>query len=71
MSAAVGLEKGSLYTHFSSNKEDLARETFDFACAQSFAESIEKIDTTVSPVKKIRMHIRNLTAKPHFPAAVR
>jgi TetR/AcrR family transcriptional repressor of nem operon len=66
VSAAVGLEKGSLYTHFNS-KEDLAREAFDFACEQSFAESIENIDKTASPVEKIKVHIRNLTSKPHFP----
>ncbi len=66
VSTAVGLEKGSLYTHFGS-KEDLAREAFDFACAQSFAESIEKIDASASPVEKIRIHIRNLMTKPHFP----
>jgi TetR/AcrR family transcriptional repressor of nem operon len=66
VSAAVGLEKGSLYTHFNS-KEDLAREAFDFACAQSFADSIEKIDASASPIEKIRIHIRNLMTKPHYP----
>jgi TetR/AcrR family transcriptional repressor of nem operon len=66
VSAAVGLEKGSLYTHFSS-KEDLAREAFDFACAQSFEDSIERIDASASPVEKIRIHIRNLMTKPHYP----
>jgi TetR/AcrR family transcriptional repressor of nem operon len=66
VSAAVGLEKGSLYTHFSS-KEDLAHEAFDFACAQSFLESIENIDKAANPVEKIKVHIRNLTSKPHFP----
>jgi TetR/AcrR family transcriptional repressor of nem operon len=66
VSKAVGLEKGSLYTQFS-GKEDLAREAFDFACAQSFADSIDEIDASASPVEKIRIHIRNLMTKPHYP----
>jgi TetR/AcrR family transcriptional repressor of nem operon len=66
VSTAVGLEKGSLYTHFS-GKEDLAREAFDFACAQSFANSIEKIGACASPIEKIRIHIQNLMTKPHYP----
>ncbi len=34
ISAATGLEKGSLYTHFN-NKEELALEAFDAAWAET------------------------------------
>src|SRR3984957_16135944 len=43
ISAATGLEKGSLYTHFH-NKEQLASEAFDTAWAQSSKARADKLD---------------------------
>ncbi len=66
VSAATGLEKGSLYTHFS-NKEELAKEAFDFATEVSFMASVETLDDLPSYVDKIRAHIHNVASKPPFP----
>jgi TetR/AcrR family transcriptional repressor of nem operon len=63
---AVGLEKGSLYTHFRS-KEELANEALAFACQSSFIESMEGMDRLQSPTEKLKQHLANLAAKPHFP----
>jgi TetR/AcrR family transcriptional regulator, transcriptional repressor for nem operon len=63
---AVGLEKGSLYTHFRS-KEELANEALAFACQSSFLESTEGMDQFQSPTERLKQHLANLAAKPHFP----
>ncbi|WP_213807276.1 TetR/AcrR family transcriptional regulator [Granulicella sp. dw_53] len=66
VSEATGLEKGSLYTHFSS-KEELAKEAMAYASMTSFISSIENLEKLTSPVEKLKLHIRNVLSKPNFP----
>jgi TetR/AcrR family transcriptional regulator, transcriptional repressor for nem operon len=65
ISAATGLEKGSLYTHFQ-NKEQLASEAFDTAWAQSSKARVDKLDQTEGSIQKLKLHIDNFVSKPPF-----
>jgi TetR/AcrR family transcriptional repressor of nem operon len=55
---AVGLEKGSIYGHFSS-KEELALEAFDFAWADTVQKRMENLGTVNDAVDKLKLHVRN------------
>jgi TetR/AcrR family transcriptional repressor of nem operon len=65
ISAATGLEKGSLYTHFH-NKEQLASEAFDTAWAQSSKARVENLDQAPGSIEKLKLHIDNFVSKPPF-----
>ncbi len=65
ISAAAGLEKGSLYTHFHS-KEQLASEAFDAAWAQSSKARVDDVDHVPGSIDKLKRHIDNFVAKPPF-----
>jgi TetR/AcrR family transcriptional repressor of nem operon len=65
ISAATGLEKGSLYTHFQ-NKEQLASEAFDTAWAQSSMARIDNLDKVAGSIGKLKLHIDNFVSKPPF-----
>jgi TetR/AcrR family transcriptional repressor of nem operon len=65
ISAATGLEKGSLYTHFH-NKEQLALEAFDTAWAQSSKARVDNLDQAPGSIEKLKLHIDNFVSKPPF-----
>jgi len=65
ISAATGLEKGSLYTHFQ-NKEQLALEAFDTAWAQSSKARVDSVDQAEGSIQKLKLHIDNFVSKPPF-----
>jgi TetR/AcrR family transcriptional regulator, transcriptional repressor for nem operon len=65
ISAATGLEKGSLYTHFDS-KEQLASEAFDTAWAQSSKARVDNLDHSVGSIEKLKLHIDNFVSRPPF-----
>jgi TetR/AcrR family transcriptional repressor of nem operon len=62
---AVGLEKGSIYGHFSS-KEELALEAFDFAWADTVQKRMGNLGTVNDAVDKLKLHIRNYVDTPSF-----
>ena len=62
ISAATGLEKGSLYTHFDS-KEQLASEAFDTAWAQSSHARLDNLDRATGSIEKLKLHIDNFVSK--------
>jgi TetR/AcrR family transcriptional regulator, transcriptional repressor for nem operon len=65
ISAATGLEKGSLYTHFH-NKEQLASEAFDTAWAQSSKARVDNLDQAAGSIEQLKLHIDNFVSKPPF-----
>lgn len=65
ISAATGLEKGSLYTHFDS-KEQLASEAFDTAWAQSSKARVDNLDQATGSIEKLKLHIDNFVSQPPF-----
>ena len=65
ISAATGLEKGSLYTHFS-NKEELASEAFDAAWAETCKARAGNLDQVSGSIEKLQLHIDNFVRKPPF-----
>jgi TetR/AcrR family transcriptional repressor of nem operon len=65
ISAATGLEKGSLYTHFSS-KEELASEAFDSAWTESCKARTGNLDQVSGSIEKLQLHIDNFVRKPPF-----
>ena len=65
ISAATGLEKGSLYTHFDS-KEQLASEAFDTAWTQSCKARVDNLDQATGSIEKLKLHIDNFVSKPPF-----
>jgi TetR/AcrR family transcriptional repressor of nem operon len=65
ISAATGLEKGSLYAHFDS-KEQLASEAFDTAWAQSSEARVDNLDQVTGSIEKLKLHIDNFVSKPPF-----
>jgi len=65
ISAATGLEKGSLYTHFDS-KEQLASEAFDTAWAQSSKARVDNLEQATGSIEKLKVHINNFVSKPPF-----
>jgi TetR/AcrR family transcriptional repressor of nem operon len=66
ISAATGLEKASLYSHFAS-KEELAVAAFDHAWAQTCSARVGNLDQAPNSVDKLRLHIANFVSKPSFP----
>jgi AcrR family transcriptional regulator len=64
--AASGLEKGTLYSHFSS-KEELAVLAFDFAWSETSYKRLRNLETVPNAVDKIRLHIENYVNTPGFP----
>jgi TetR/AcrR family transcriptional regulator, transcriptional repressor for nem operon len=62
---ASGLEKGSIYGHFSS-KEELALEAFDFAWADTVQKRMGNLDTVDDAVDKLKLHVRNYVNTPSF-----
>jgi len=62
---AVGLEKGSIYGHFSS-KEELALEAFDFAWADTVQKRMGNLDTVNHAVDKLKLHVDNYVDTPSF-----
>jgi TetR/AcrR family transcriptional repressor of nem operon len=65
ISAATGLEKGSLYTHFHT-KEELASEAFDSAWAQSCHARTGNLEQVSGSIEKLKLHIENFVSKPPF-----
>jgi TetR/AcrR family transcriptional repressor of nem operon len=65
ISAATGLEKGSLYTHFDS-KEQLASEAFDIAWEQTSKARTGNLDQPPGSIEKLKRHIENFVSKPPF-----
>jgi AcrR family transcriptional regulator len=62
---AVGLEKGSIYGHFSS-KEELALEAFDFAWDDTVQKRMGNLDTVGNAVDKLKLHVKNYVDTPSF-----
>jgi TetR/AcrR family transcriptional repressor of nem operon len=62
---AVGLEKGSIYGHFSS-KEELALEAFNFAWAETVQKRMGNLDRVDNAVDKLKLHVRNYVDTPSF-----
>lgn len=62
---AVGLEKGSIYGHFSS-KEELAIEAFNFAWADTVQKRLGNLDTVADAVDKLKLHVKNYVDTPSF-----
>ena len=66
ISAATGLEKGSLYSHFAT-KEELAVAAFDHAWAKTCSARVGNLDQTPNSVDKLKLHIENFVSTPSFP----
>jgi TetR/AcrR family transcriptional regulator, transcriptional repressor for nem operon len=64
--AASGLEKGTLYGHFST-KEELALLAFDYAWKDTSDKRLRNIDTVSNAVDKLKLHISNYVNTPSFP----
>jgi AcrR family transcriptional regulator len=64
--AASGLEKGTLYGHFST-KEELALFGFDYAWKDTSEKRIRKVDTVSNAIDKLKLHIDNYVNTPSFP----
>lgn len=62
---SVGLEKGSLYGHFST-KEELAVAAFDYAWKETSDARAAGMDETGTAVEKLKTHVQNLVALPAF-----
>ncbi len=65
VSAATGLEKGSLYSHFA-NKEELALAAFDYAWQQTGSARVGNLDQVSNSIDKLKLHIDNFVSKPSF-----
>ena len=61
--AASGLEKGTLYGHFST-KEELAVLAFDHAWQETSDKRLRNIETVSNAVDKLRLHIDNYVNTP-------
>jgi TetR/AcrR family transcriptional repressor of nem operon len=64
--AASGLEKGTLYGHFST-KEELALLAFDYAWKDTSDKRIRNLHTVSNAVDKLKLHIDNYVNTPSFP----
>jgi TetR/AcrR family transcriptional repressor of nem operon len=64
--AASGLEKGTLYGHFST-KEELALHAFDYAWKETSDKRLRDVETVPNAVDKLRLHIDNYLNTPSFP----
>src|SRR6202045_240689 len=63
---ASGVEKGTLYGHFSS-KEELALLAFDYAWKDTSDKRLRNVETLSNAVDKLRLHIDNYVNTPSFP----
>ena len=63
---ASGLEKGTLYGHFST-KEELALYAFDYAWKDTSDRRLRNVETVSNAVDKLRLHIDNYVNTPSFP----
>jgi TetR/AcrR family transcriptional regulator, transcriptional repressor for nem operon len=63
---ASGLEKGTLYGHFST-KEELALLAFDYAWKGTSDKRLRNVDTVSNSVDKLKLHIDNYVNTPSFP----
>jgi TetR/AcrR family transcriptional regulator, transcriptional repressor for nem operon len=63
---ASGLEKGTLYGHFST-KEELALLAFDYAWKDTSDKRLRNLDTIANAVDKLKLHIKNYVNTPSFP----
>jgi TetR/AcrR family transcriptional repressor of nem operon len=64
--AASGMEKGTLYGHFST-KEELALLAFDYAWKDTSEKRLRNLDTVSNAVDKLKLHIINYVNTPSFP----
>jgi len=63
---ASGLEKGTLYGHFST-KEELALYAFGYAWNDTSNKRLRNVDTVSNAVDKLKLHIDNYVNTPSFP----
>src|SRR3954469_16944123 len=63
---ASGLEKGTLYGHFST-KEELALLAFDYAWKDTRDKRLRNVETVSNAVDKLRLHVGNYVNTPSFP----
>jgi TetR/AcrR family transcriptional regulator, transcriptional repressor for nem operon len=63
---ASGLEKGTLYSHFST-KEELALLAFDYAWKDTSDKRVRSLDTVSNAIDKLKLHIDNYVNTPSFP----
>ena len=63
---AVGLEKGSLYGHFST-KEELAVAAFEYAWSETSGARLARMDTVTNAIEKLKIHVENVVSLPQFP----
>ena len=63
--AASGLEKGTLYGHFST-KEELALLAFDYAWKDTSDKRLRNVGTVSNAVDKLKLHVDNFNS-PSFP----
>src|ERR1700753_1549945 len=64
--AASGLEKGTLYGHFST-KEELALLAFDSAWRDTSNKRLRNVDAVSNAVGNLKLHIDNYVNTPSFP----
>jgi TetR/AcrR family transcriptional repressor of nem operon len=64
--AASGLEKGTLYGHFST-KEELALLAFDYAWKDTSDKRLRNVETVSNAIDKLILHIDNYVNTPSFP----
>jgi AcrR family transcriptional regulator len=64
--AACGLQKGTLYGHFST-KEELALLAFDYAWKDTSDKRLRNVDTVSNAVDKLKLHVDNYVNTPSFP----
>ena len=62
---ASGLEKGTLYGHFST-KEELALYAFDYAWKDTSNKRLRNVDTVSNSVDKLKTAHRQLCQHPEF-----
>jgi TetR/AcrR family transcriptional repressor of nem operon len=63
---ASGLEKGTLYGHFST-KEELALLAFDYAWKDTSDKRLRNVETVSNAVDKLILHVDNYVNTPSFP----
>src|SRR5579872_2867168 len=63
---ASGLEKGTLYGHFST-KEELALLAFDHAWKDTSDKRLRNVESVSNAVNKLKVHIDNYVNTPSFP----
>ena len=65
ISAATGLEKGSLYSHFET-KEELALAAFDYAWSASCSARTGNLEQVANSVDQLKLHIEKCVSLPPF-----